>query len=86
VDYWHKEKVYPPDELAVRFHHKLVWIHCYPNGNGRHSRLATELGGTRFSWGISNLDLAGDVHRRYIEAFQRADQNDFSDLLVFARS
>jgi Fic-DOC domain mobile mystery protein B len=91
VDYWCKEKVYPPDDLAVRFHHKLVWIHCYPNGNGRHSRLAsdillTELGGARFSWGIANLDKPGDVRRRYIDALHNADDNDFGPLLAFARS
>jgi len=91
IDYWRKEKVYPPDDLAVRFHHKLVWIHCYPNGNGRHSRLAadilvTELGGRPFSWGSANLDIPGDVRRRYIDAVRNADGNDFGPLLAFARS
>ena len=91
VAFWRREKVFPPDELAIRFHHKLVWIHCYPNGNGRHSRLAadilvTELDGARFSWGLANLDIPGDVRFLYIDALQKADQNDFSHLLAFARS
>jgi Fic-DOC domain mobile mystery protein B len=91
VAYWCKDRVYPPDELALRFHHKLVWIHCYPNGNGRHSRLAadlliTELGGTRFAWGSANLDAPGDVRRRYIDSLHSADDSDFEPLLSFARS
>jgi len=91
VDFWRKEQVYPPDELAVRFHHKLVWIHCYPNGNGRHSRLAAdllvvELGRGRFSWGSASLDAPGDVRRRYIDALHCADDNDPGPLLAFARS
>lgn len=91
VGYWRSDRVYTPDEIAIRFHHKLVWIHCYPNGNGRHSRLAadlivTELGGARFSWGSGSLDTPGDVRRRYIEALHKADDNDLGPLLAFARS
>lgn len=91
VQYWCQEQTFPPDELCLRFHHKLVWIHCYPNGNGRHSRLATdllsiELGGTRFSWGSANLDAEGDVRSRYIEALRQADNHDYKALLAFARS
>jgi len=91
VVHWRNEKIFPPDDLAVRFHHKLVWIHCFPNGNGRHSRLAadllvTELGGMRFSWGSESLDSPGDVRSRYIDALHKADDNDFGALLSFARS
>ena len=58
--YWIANETYGPDEVAARFHHKLVWIHCYPNGNGRHARLATDLlliamGQQVFSWGSANL-------------------------------
>ncbi len=89
--YWQREKVYAPDEIAIRFHHKLVWIHCYPNGNGRHARLAAdllalELAKERFSWGASNLDLAGDARSRYIKALKQADENDIRELLAFVRS
>src|SRR5271170_8054704 len=57
---WIEHKSYPPDEIAVRFHHRLVQIHAFPNGNGRHARLmgdllAMRLGGDRFSWGSANL-------------------------------
>jgi Fic-DOC domain mobile mystery protein B len=91
AEYWRKETVYPPDELAIRFHHKLVWIHCFPNGNGRHSRLVadllvSELGGTPFSWGSASLYVAGDARTRYLAALKKADQNDFVDLFAFARS
>ena len=86
-----EHNAYPPDEIAVRFHHRLVQIHAFPNGNGRHPRLMADLlvmslGGERFSWGIANLQDAGDVRRRYIAALQAADNHDIGPLLAFARS
>ncbi len=85
-------EVFSFDELAVRFHHQLVFIHPFPNGNGRHARLmadllAVQLGKERFSWG-SKVSLTGqsEVRKRYIEALRAADQQDMSLLLNFARS
>lgn len=89
---WRDEQAFTSDELAIRFHHKLVWIHCYPNGNGRHARLAAdllimELGGTRFSWGGgTSLESSSDVRKRYIDSLKEADQHDHRALLAFARS
>jgi Fic-DOC domain mobile mystery protein B len=88
---WIEYKAYPPDEIAVRLHHRLVQIHPFPNGNGRHSRLMADLlvmrlGGERFSWGSANLQDAGDLRQRYIAALQAADKHDFGPLLAFARS
>jgi Fic-DOC domain mobile mystery protein B len=88
---WIEYKAYPPDEIAVRFHHRLVQIHPFPNGNGRHARLMADLlimrlGMERFSWGRENLRDAGTVRRRYIAALQTADQHDIRPLLTFARS
>lgn len=89
--YWIDNKTYEPDEIAARFHHWLVFIHCYPNGNGRHARLATDLlltqmGEVHFSWGGANLVDAGEVRTRYIEALQAADRHDIGPLLGFVRS
>ena len=69
VRYWIENRTYAPDEIAVRFHHRLVAIHPFPNGNGRWSRLAADLlivtlGGVRFTWGRANLQTAGEVRRR----------------------
>ena len=84
---------YPADELAVRFHHRLVLIHPYPNGNGRHSRLATDLlvrdlGLDSFTWGSSDIGVShGTARRRYLDALRTADaHHDFVPLLQFARS
>jgi Fic-DOC domain mobile mystery protein B len=88
---WIEYQSYPPDEIAVRFHHRLVLIHPFPNGNGRHARLMADLlvmerGGARFTWGSANLQAQGDVRRRYIEALQAADNHDIGPLMAFARS
>jgi Fic-DOC domain mobile mystery protein B len=89
---WKKENSYPPDELAVRFHHRLVSIHPFANGNGRHSRLmadliVTQLGAERFSWGAQrNLQADGVARNAYLNALKKADGHDISDLIAFARS
>jgi Fic-DOC domain mobile mystery protein B len=88
---WVEHSTYSPDEIAVRFHHRLVQIHPFPNGNGRHSRLMADilvmrLGEERFSWGSAHLQGAGDVRRRYIDALQAADNHDIAPLVEFARS
>ncbi len=88
---WIEYGSYPRDEIAVRFHHRLVQIHLFPNGNGRHARLLADLlvmslGGERFSWGSANLQDAGDMRRGHIAALQAADEHDIGPLLAFARS
>ena len=89
--YWVDHNTYKTDELAVRFHHKIVQIHPFPNGNGRWSRLAADLlvtsqGGSRFSWGGANLQASGNARKRYIDALHAADNHDFAPLVAFARS
>ncbi len=80
------------DELAARFHHELVRIHPWPNGNGRHSRLATELLLQRwkrppFTWGAASGGADRPVDRdRYIAALRRADQGEFTQLYEFVRA
>ena len=88
---WIEHKAYSPDEITVRFHHRLVRIHPFPNGNGRHSRLMADLlvmqlDRERFTWGSVNLQDAGEVRRRYIDALKAADNHDIGPLLAFARS
>jgi Fic-DOC domain mobile mystery protein B len=89
--YWLERGTYPADELAVRFHHRLVWIHPFPNGNGRLSRLladrmAVSLGEARFTWGRTHLVKASDVRASYVDALRKADGYDLAPLLRFARS
>lgn len=89
VGYWIVHETFASDEIAVRFHHRLVFIHPFANGNGRWSRLAADLlivqlGGMRFGWGRSNLQNAGEVRRVYIAALRAADAHDFAPLIAFA--
>jgi len=89
--YWIENGIYEPDEVVARFHHRLVSIHCYPNGNGRHARLAADLllksmGQERFSWGGKNLVDLNETRKRYIDALRDADGHDIGPLLEFVRS
>ena len=92
VKYWVDNKTFPEDEAAVRFHHRLVSIHPFPNGNGRHARLATDilleniLNTLRFTWGGANLAKSGDDRKMYIQSLYAADGDDYKLLLKFARS
>lgn len=81
----------PVDQAAYELHHKLVLIHPFPNGNGRHARrvadlLLTSLEQSPFSWGSSNLNTDGDVRRTYISALKAADGGDYGPLADFVRS
>ena len=90
--YWIETETFAPDETAARFHHALVWIHPFPNGNGRHSRmmadaLLKQLGQKAFSWGGGgNLLSASEVRARYLAALRAGDRNDLAELLAFVRS
>lgn len=82
---------YPLDEIAVRFSHRLVAVHPFANGNGRLSRTAADLllvqhGAARFTWGIGNLVVDGEVRQRYLAALRAADGRDYTPLLAFVRS
>ncbi len=89
--YWIENGTYAPDEIAARFHHRLVLIHPFPNGNGRHARLATDLllaalGRSRFTWGSVNLVDASETRKAYVNALRAADNYDYRLLLEFVRS
>lgn len=89
--YWIDHDSYPAHELAARFHHRLVAIHPFPNGNGRHARLMTDallgqLGSSPFTWGSGSIDDPGAVRDRYLHALRSADAGDYALLLAFVRS
>jgi Fic-DOC domain mobile mystery protein B len=93
--YWLENKAFPVDECLVRFHHQLVSkIHPFPNGNGRHARMMTDViavkyGQPEFTWGAGkDLVAQGDARTRYLAALRALDanENDVKALLEFARS
>lgn len=88
---WVAHESFCPDEMAVRFHHALVFIHPFPNGNGRWSRAVADLfitaqGGKPFAWGRSTLRAPDETRTAYISALRAADNHDLAPLLAFARS
>lgn len=92
VEYWINNKTFSEDEIAARFHHRLVSIHLFPNGNGRHARLIADillenvLDKRPFTWGNANLVTSGDDRDRYMKSLYAADKGDYKCLLEFARS
>lgn len=90
--YWIANKTYTDDEIAVRFKHRIVSIHPFANGNGRHSRLIADVLITHglnkkiFSWSNSSLTKADKVRATYISALKEADHGNINPLLEFARS
>jgi Fic-DOC domain mobile mystery protein B len=91
VRYWTVEGTYVWDEAGARFHHRLVSIHPFRNGNGRQARLAADLFVVamelpRFTWGRVDLVRESTTRARYIQALQAADGGDYGPLLNFVRS
>ncbi len=90
--FWKNEGIYSPDEIAIRFKHRIVSIHCFPNGNGRHSRLMADIiidnvyALPLFSWGTGDLVQKSDTRADYIKAIKLADNENLDQLLQFARS
>ena len=92
VQYWIAHQTFEPDEIAARLHHRLVYIHPFANGNGRHARLITDvllenvLSRPPFTWGQANLAQEGQDRTMYIESLVAADRMDYQPLLEFVRS
>lgn len=92
VGYWKQNDVYAIDDLAIIFHHRLVKIHLFPNGNGRHARLCADviiakLGGKKLTWGGSQeLVKPDEIRKHYIKALREADYGNYNALLLFAKS
>lgn len=92
VKSWIENKTFSEDVIAARFHHRLVSIHLFPNGNGRHARLITDilleniLNKPPFTWGSTNLVKSGADRKRYIESLNAADRGEYQKLLEFVRT
>jgi Fic-DOC domain mobile mystery protein B len=88
--FWIAHETYPEVEIALRFKHRLVSIHCFPNGNGRHSRIMADVlmekvfGRPAFSWRAGEMVSASEERRMYIDALRAADRGDFAALVSFA--
>ncbi len=87
---WAASRAYSPLEAAARFHLRMVQIQLFPNGNGRHARIAADVFLERYfdhppiEW-TDGFDLQADNVRRdaYIKALQYADRGQLEPLLEF---
>lgn len=90
--YWIANKTYPPEEIAIRFKHRLVSIHCFPNGNGRHSRMMADIiiepifDKEVFTWHRSNMVKTDKIRKEYINALKEADNGNIEPLIEFAKN
>ena len=92
TNYWIDNCSFSPEEISIRFKHRIVAIHCFPNGNGRHSRMMADIimesmfGEEVFSWHQSNMVKADDTRKAYIAALRQADHGDINPLIEFAKN
>lgn len=90
--YWIENKTFSPEEISIRFKHRLVSIHCFPNGNGRHSRMMADIimeyvfGKEIFTWHQSNMVKADETRKQYIDSLRKADNGTIKPLIEFAKS
>jgi len=90
--YWIENYTYPPEEIAIRFKHRIVSIHCFPNGNGRHSRLMADIiiesifKKEIFNWHQSNMVKANEIRKQYIHSLREADHGNIKPIIEFAKN
>ena len=90
--FWVQNNSFPPDEIAIHFKHRIVAIHCFPNGNGRHSRLMADIIISKifkqpeFTWGAASLLKESEERNQYLKSLSAADAGNYSLLLAFAKS
>ena len=90
--YWIENNTFSQEEIAIRFKHRIVSIHCFPNGNGRHSRIMADIimesmfGKEIFSWHQSNMVKADETRKEYINALKEADNGNVEPLIEFAKN
>jgi len=90
--YWIENQTFPNEEIAIRFKHRLVNIHCFPNGNGRHSRIMADIimesifGEEAFSWNKSNMVKANQTRKNYLQAIREGDNGNIQPLIDFAKN
>ncbi len=90
--FWYENNTYPPDEMTLRFKHRLVSVHCFPNGNGRHSRLMADIVIEKiyrqpvFTWGAAGGLSLNETRAAYLQALKAADKSNYDMLIRFARS
>jgi Fic-DOC domain mobile mystery protein B len=90
INFQLEHNTYSLDEIAARFHHRLVFIHPFPNGNGRHARLMTDIllfngKAKKFTWGQQSLLTNNQTRNDYIDALRAADKGNYDLLLAFVR-
>jgi len=89
--FWVENKSFSEDEIAIRFKHRMVHIHPFPNGNGRHSRLIADVlieqgfGRPVFTWGSGQLASQSNLRKEYLAALFEADKDNYEPLIKFAR-
>jgi Fic-DOC domain mobile mystery protein B len=89
--YWINNNVYPNNEIAIRYKHEIIRIHCFANGNGRHSRLIADIiinhvfGKPVFTWGQLSHKDPNESRNSYLKALKQADENNIIPLLEFAK-
>lgn len=90
--YWIEKNTFSQEEIAIRFKHRIVSIHCFPNGNGRHSRMMADIimesifGKEIFSWHQSKMVRADETRKEYINALREADNRNVEPLIEFAQN
>lgn len=89
--YWIRHRSFSEEEIAIRFKHRLVLIHCFSNGNGRYARLMADImmesifKKALFSWNQTSMAKPSETRGQYISALKQADRGNINPLLNFAQ-
>ena len=86
ANYWIEHQTYSVEQLALVFHHQLVKIHLFPNGNGRHARLVSDCiikkyaPAKKIDWQGKNFRSSEELRKNYILSLRKADSGSYLEL------
>ncbi|OFW81036.1 MAG: hypothetical protein A2887_02105 [Alphaproteobacteria bacterium RIFCSPLOWO2_01_FULL_40_26] len=89
--FWVDNQTYSIKQIALVVHHRLVKIHIFPNGNGRHARLVADCIIRKFDptkkidWSGKNLlgkkfESIDELRKNYIQSLRKADYGNYQNL------
>ena len=87
VKFWPESSSIDVLQQSIRIHHRLVKIHPFINGNGRHARFIADLflhtlNAKRPLW-PNDLEKEGKSRKVYISALKEADRGSYDLLYEF---
>jgi Fic-DOC domain mobile mystery protein B len=84
IIFWENNNYFDLYEIAAKIHYNAVRVHPFLNGNGRWSRMLSNIYLMQndlnlVKWNENELAKNNDSRKNYIDCIKKADEGDFKD-------